>query len=150
MKEYKSNIPEITLKYKSGNIKKVKIKSSADVAEYLRQMYDEDTLEITESCIVVFMNRANISTGWMKVSQGGIAGTIVDVRLILATALKCGASAIILSHNHQSNNMNPSEEDSRITKRVKEGATIMGICLLDHIIIGPDGDYYSFSDNGML
>lgn len=150
MKEYKSNIQEITLKYKSENIKKVKIKSSADVAEYLRQMYDEDTLEITESCIVVFMNRANISIGWMKVSQGGIAGTIVDVRLILATALKCGASAIILSHNHPSNNMKPSEEDKRITEKVKQGGAIMDIVLLDHIIIGSDGGYYSFGDEGML
>lgn len=150
MEEYKSTIPEITLKYKTGNIKKVKIRCSRDVADYLRLMYDADTLEISESAIVVFLNRANNSIGWIKISQGGISGTVMDVRLILATALKCGASGLILSHNHPSGNLDPSEADSKLTQRIKQSCELMEIQLLDHVILVPGEDYYSYADNGML
>jgi DNA repair protein RadC len=150
MKKYESNIPEITLKYKTGEIKKTKISSSSDAAECFRLMYDKDLLEIVESCIVLFLNRANESIGWMKVSQGGITGTIIDLRIVLATALKCGASGIILSHNHPSDNIKSSKEDENITHKLKIAGSFLDIQLIDHIIIGPGMDYYSFADEGML
>jgi len=150
MIEYKKTIPEITLKYKAGDIKKVYVKSSMDAAGYLRQMFDEDTLEVNETSVVVFFNRANVSMGWMKVSQGGISGTVVDVRLILAAALKCCASGLILAHNHPSGNTKPSDSDVRLTQKIKEAGTLMDIQLLDHLILTESGDYYSFADEGML
>jgi DNA repair protein RadC len=150
MKEYESYIPEITLKFKTGEIKKVQIKSSNDAADYMRLMYDADALEITESFIAMFLNRANNSIGWIKISQGGIAGTVVDVRLILATALKCGASGMIVAHNHPSGNLSPSDADIKITQKINKSGEIMDIKLLDHLIIVPGQDYYSFADNGML
>ena len=111
MKEYLTNIPELTLKYKSGLIKKVQIKSSKDAADYLRLMFEDDTMEISESVVVVYLNRSNNSIGWFKVSQGGISGTVIDVRLVLVTGLKCLASGMIICHNHPSGNTNPSESD---------------------------------------
>jgi DNA repair protein RadC len=150
MKEYESFIPEITLKYKTGEIKKAQIKSSSDAADYMRQMYDADALEITECFIAMFLNRANNSIGWIKISQGGIAGTVVDVRLILATALKCGASGMIVAHNHPSGNLSPSDADIKITQKINKSSEIMDIKLLDHLIIVQGQDYYSFADNGML
>ncbi|MCJ7820953.1 MAG: JAB domain-containing protein [Bacteroidales bacterium] len=150
MKEYLSHIPEITLKLKTGDIRKVQIKSSQDAADYLRLMYDEDTLEVSESVVVVYMNRSNNSIGWFKVSQGGISGSVIDVRLILATALKCLSSGMIICHNHPSGNTQPSDADVRITQKLKEAGSLMDIQLLDHIILTPEGSHYSFADEGKL
>lgn len=150
MKEYMSNIPELTLKYKTGEIKKVQIHSSKDAADYMRQMFDEDIIEACESVVVVYLNRKNNSIGWFKVSQGGISGTVIDVRLVLATALKCLASGMIMCHNHPSGNTDPSESDQKITQKLKEAGATMDIQLLDHIILTPDGSYYSFADEDKL
>ena len=150
MKEYMSNIPELTLKYKTGEIKKVQVRSSKDAADYMRLMFDEDTIEACERVVVVYLNRKNNSIGWFKVSQGGISGTIIDVRLVLATALKCLASGMIMCHNHPSGNTDPSESDLKITQKLKDAGTLMDIQLLDHIILTPDGSYYSFADEGTL
>jgi len=150
MREYLTNIPELTLKYKSGDLKKVQIKSSKDAADYMRLMFDVDTIEACESVIVMYMNRSNNSIGWFKVSQGGISGTVIDVRLILATALKCLASGMIICHNHPSGNCSPSEADLKITQKLKESGTIMDIQLLDHLILTPEGGHYSFADEGKL
>jgi DNA repair protein RadC len=116
----------------------------------MKLMFDADSMEIMESFIVLYLNRSNNSIGWLKVSQGGISGTVVDVRLVLATALKCGASGMIVSHNHPSGNTNPSDSDVRLTRKIKESGTIMDIQLLDHLILTESGDYYSFADEGML
>ena len=150
MKEYLTNIPELTLKYKSGLIKKVQIKSSKDAADYLRLMFEDDTMEISESVVVVYLNRSNNSIGWFKVSQGGISGTVIDVRLVLVTALKCLASGMIICHNHPSGNISPSDADVKITQKLKEAGNLMSVQLLDHIILTPDGGYYSFADEGKL
>jgi DNA repair protein RadC len=85
----------------------------------------------------------------MKHSTGSISQTVVDPRLIVGTALKCGASAIILSHNHPSGNSFPSSQDKVITKKVQEGCSFFGILLMDHIILTEDS-YYSFGDEGAL
>ncbi|MHB8131104.1 MAG: JAB domain-containing protein [Mobilitalea sp.] len=146
---YKSNIPEITLKLKKGETLKRQIKSSKDAEEIFRQIWDIDSLPIYESFIVIFLNRSNGTIGWIKLSQGGISGTVTDVRLILSTALKCLASGMIVCHNHPSGNLNPSESDNKITLKIKEGGNLLDIQLLDHIILTED-EYYSFADNGII
>ena len=149
MKTYKADTPEITLKYKSSGVKKTKITNSQDSYELFKQMYDGDTLEYCESSVVIYLNRANNSIGWQKISQGGLSGTVVDVRIILGTALKCGASLIILSHNHPSGNLFPSAADDKLTKQIYEAGKIMEIQLLDHLIITTDG-FYSYADQGKI
>ena len=96
------------------------------------------------------MNRANTVLGIMKVSKGGISGTVTDVRLILQAAIKTNASGTIACHNHPSGNLQPGELDQAITQKIKDSALLMDIQLLDHIIICADEDYYSFIDNGSL
>ena len=149
MKTYKTVLPEITLRYKAGTEFKTKITSSKDAYELFMKFYDEDIFELTESVIVLFLNRNNTTIGWMKHSVGGQTSTIIDKRLILITALKCGAIGIILSHNHPSGNLKPSDTDIKITKELKEGGRLLDISLLDHIIITTDG-YFSFADEGTL
>jgi len=150
MKQYAdSTLPEITLQLKKNETISAVIRNSTDVADIMRQIWDKDSLEIFESVMVVFLNRANKTIGWMKVSQGGLSGTVVDNRLILATALKGLAQGIILCHNHPSGNTQPSENDGKMTRKLKEACELLDIALLDHIILTADG-YYSFADNGMI
>ena len=149
MKTYKENLPEITLKYKSGEQKKVKITKSKDSFDVMRLFFDQDTLELTESVIALFLNRSNNTIGWIKISQGGISGTVIDIRLVLATALKCAASGIIMAHNHPSGNKQPSHNDITITNKLKDAGNIMDIRLLDHLII-TESEYYSMADEGLI
>jgi DNA repair protein RadC len=97
---------------------------------------------------VLLLNSANKIIDKVKISQGGISGTIVDVRLILQPAIIKSASAIIVCHNHPSGNTEPSNEDKKITEKIKAAAEIFNIRFLDHIIIG-DKKYFSFSDHGI-
>lgn len=146
METYKTAIPEITLKYKTGEQKKIKIGSPRDTYNILKILYDEDIVELLEICIIIFLNRANATIGWMKVSQGGLTSTVIDPRLILGTALKCAASGIIVSHNHPCKQLNPSIADFSETDKLKKACELFDITLFDHIIYTPDG-YYSFADH---
>ena len=101
-------MPEITLKYKKGNTEKVKIGSSKDCFDVFMKFYDQDTIEINESVIVLYLNSANNTIGWHKHSSGGATQTVIDIKLIMITALQCGAKSIILSHNHPSGATRPS------------------------------------------
>jgi DNA repair protein RadC len=98
---------------------------------------------------VVFLNRSNKIIDKQKISQGGISGTVTDVRIILKMAIEKFATSLILCHNHPSGNNKPSDADITITKKIKESGILMDITLLDHLII-TDGNYYSFADEGLL
>lgn len=98
---------------------------------------------------LIYLNRSNRVISRLKISQGGISGTITDVRLIMKKALELLASSIIICHNHPSGNKEPSEADKRITAKIKEASGYFDISLLDHLIITDNG-YYSFADSGIL
>ena len=84
-----------------------------------------------------------------KVSQGGIAGTIIDVRIVMKAAIENLASSIILAHNHPSGSLSPSDSDLEITKKIKAAGVVMDIPVLDHLIVTSSA-YYSFADEGKL
>jgi DNA repair protein RadC len=73
-----------------------------------------------------------------------------DVMLQLQYAIKSNVNAIIIFHNHPSGNVQPSESDIAITRKIKESGIVMDIQLLDHLIIVPEGSYYSIADEGIL
>ena len=85
----------------------------------------------------------------MKLSQGGVSGTVTDVRMVMKRAVEYLASGIIVCHNHPSGNLNPSESDNKITLKIKDAGALLDIQLLDHLII-TDKEYYSFADNGLI
>ena len=149
MKEYKTMLPEITLTYKTGEQKKVKITSADDSNKLFRELYDFDTIELNEKSIVLFLNQANNTIGWLLLATGGISGCVIDPRLVLATALKCNATGIIISHNHPSGKVDPSEDDKKLTSKIKDACDIMMIRFIDHIIITVDS-FYSFANEGTL
>jgi len=98
---------------------------------------------------ILFLNRANRVTGRMKISQGGVSGTVTDVRIVMKKAIESLASGLVICHNHPSGNNSPSDSDIRITQKIKEAGALMDIQLLDHLIV-TGKDYYSFADNGAL
>ncbi len=83
-------------------------------------------------------------------SSGGITGTLVDLRILFAVALKTLATSIIVCHNHPSGNLKPSHSDVILTNKIKKASELLDIKLLDHIIITPSQEYFSFSDDGIL
>lgn len=122
------------------------IRSSKDVADIFQPILSD---LLHEEFWILFLNRSNKVITQMKLSQGGISGTVTDVRIVMKKAIECLASGIIVCHNHPSGNLNPSESDSKITQKIKDAGSLMDIQLLDHLIIS-DKDYYSFADNGVL
>jgi len=125
---------------------KTVITSSSDVYNYFRPL----VVDIAhEEFWVLFLNRSNKVIDQYKLSQGGIAGTVIDVRLILKRAIELLASSIIVCHNHPSGNNKPSENDKAITSKIKIASDQLDIQLLDHIIIA-DNSYFSFADEGII
>lgn len=127
-------------------INRQKISSSKDAFSFFHSLLCDLT---HEEFWVLILNRSNQVIDKVRISQGGISGTIIDTRLILKYAIEKLASGLILCHNHPSGNIQPSEPDKRITDKIKTAATFMEINLLDHLIIA-DKNYYSFADEGLL
>ena len=94
----------------------VKITTPDQAADFIRQFYFDD-IEIFESFFILLLNQGNKTIGYAKISQGGIAGTVVDVRIIAKYAVESLAVSVILAHNHPSGNLKPSEADLTITKK---------------------------------
>ena len=102
-----------------------------------------------EECWVMYLNRANKLISKERLSIGGVSATVVDVKIIIKTALEKLASSLILVHNHPSGNSKPGENDKVQTKILKEAAALFDISLLDHLIIAGD-EYFSFADDGII
>lgn len=98
---------------------------------------------------IILLNRANKVIKTVCISQGGISGTVTDIRLIMRASVEVLATGIILCHNHPSGNLKPSEQDIQITHRIRDAGQIFEIPVVDHIIVSESG-YYSFADEGML
>lgn len=125
------------------------IKSSADSYKLLREIWDDNKIDIQEEFKVLFLNRGNRVTGVYDASTGGICGTVADPRLILAAALKSLAVSLILAHNHPSGNLKPSRADEELTLKIKHAAHFHGITVLDHIVLTEER-FFSFTDEGLL
>ncbi|HSO77172.1 MAG TPA: DNA repair protein RadC [Bacteroidales bacterium] len=122
------------------------IRSSADVFNIFSPLMEDLP---HEEFWILFLNRANKVLGRMKISQGGVSGTVTDVRIVMKKAIETLASGIVICHNHPSGNNSPSDADIRITQKIKEAGALMDIQLLDHLIICGKS-YYSFADNGAI
>jgi len=139
---------ELRAKKTPTNFEKVKIVSSKDAFKVISQFYFDD-IDIFESFFILCLNRNNQTIAYAKISQGGVSGTVVDIKLIAKYAIDCLASSVILAHNHPSGNLKPSPEDIKITERAREALKILDIKVLDHVILTSDG-YYSFGDEGII
>ena len=125
---------------------KNKITQSKDVFELFQPIIGDLP---HEEFWILLINRSNRIIEKIKISQGGVTGTVIDVKIILKQALEKLASSVILCHNHPSGNRNPSKADNTITNKLKQAAQLMDIQVLDHIIVA-DIEYFSYADEGKL
>lgn len=122
------------------------IKSSKDAFNYLYSFMADLP---HEEFWILLCSHSNRIIDKQLIGRGGLASVVVDPKIIMRYALDTFASAIVLCHNHPSGNLKPSNEDIKLTKKVKDAAQFFDIKVLDHIIIG-DMNYYSFADEGIL
>ncbi len=137
-----------SLKKNITEFEQIKITNSKDSADFIRKFYSDD-LEIFESFFLLLLNRNNNTIGYAKISQGGITGTVVDVKIVAKYVVDSLASAVVLCHNHPSGNLKPSNADKDITDKIKKVLTLMDTTVLDHIILTADS-YFSFADEGLI
>lgn len=127
-------------------IDKVRVNSSKQAYEYIKAVLTD--LPHEEFWIII-LNRANKIICKQLIGRGGVSQTTADIKVIFKLAIDKLASAIILAHNHPSGNLSPSQSDLNLTKKVVEGAQLLDIKVLDHLIVG-DGEYVSFNDKGLM
>jgi DNA repair protein RadC len=152
MKTQQTTISEVRLVYRT-KVKasdRLQVKCSKDAFEIFMEGWDPDSIEHVEEFKLMLLNGSNRILGISSLSKGGTTGTVVDVKLLLQYTIKVNAYAIILCHNHPSGSLQPRDADLEITRKVDGSAKIMDVQLLDHLIIVPEGKYYSMQDEGRL
>ena len=125
---------------------KNKISKSQDAFEIFHSLMGDLPYE---EFWLLLLNRANRVIKKVKISEGGISGTVVDPKKIFQICLEQHATSILLGHNHPSGTVTPSEADNKITKKIKDCGLLLDVAVLDHIIVGDDR-FYSFADEGAL
>lgn len=144
-------ISEIGIYYKSKVPYRDRISiNSPDMAyEVLKRAWDQNKIELLEEFKILLVDNKSNCLGIVDIASGSINSCIVDPRLLFSAALKARASGIILAHNHPSGNVFPSENDKKLTEKIRQGAEILNIAILDHLIVSPH-NYYSFAEKGLI
>ena len=150
-----------------GKVKAVKIKASLDLGYRLLPLIPSKTLSLSSSAAafsvlkpvliglaheefwVLYLDNAHVVLERSLLGKGGFTATVVDIRLVLQQALKWGATAMIVAHNHPTGNLTPSGADKTLTLKLKDAAKLLDMVLLDHIIVGKN-EYFSFADQQLL
>lgn len=150
--EFITNVAEISIKYnyKVKAKDRVKAADSNKLAEAFFSVFDKGNIEVQETAYCAILDRKCAIIGIIKIGEGNDAATIMNIDKAFQAAILCNGCCIALCHNHPSGNLNPSSEDKRITNQFKQASLCLGKKLIDHIIISPDGDFYSFNDNGLI
>lgn len=145
------NVSEIKVSFKP-RIKaeeRITVRSSKDAFRAFLFKWNDGLINYQEEFKVMLLNNANHVLGILDLAKGSMDAVSVDLKILLATALKASARKIILAHNHPSGNLNPSSADKQLTIQIKEASKLLDIQVCDHLIITND-DYYSFADNGEI
>lgn len=147
----KTNISEISLNYKRKvkASERPKVYCSRDAEKLFRENWSDLTINLFEEFKILLLDRNNSCMGIMLISRGGVSGTLVDAKLVFASALKTRSCAIILGHNHPSGNVKPSQADISLTNKLVKGADYLDLKILDHIILS-DVNYTSFADDNLV
>jgi hypothetical protein len=147
-KPLKPFVPEIKIRMNKGKPFDVnKVASSKEVYEILKRIYGRNPIQ--ENFVMLLFNRANKLKGYYKHTIGSTSATIVDIPMLIGLATKALAQGIVISHNHPSGTLAPSDPDRELTKSISQALKTVKINLLDHLIYTNDG-YYSFADEGAL
>jgi DNA repair protein RadC len=133
-------------RHAAAALEKTVIKTSADIAQYMRTRIKDFGYEVFA---VLFLNKANKINHFEIISRGGLTGTVADPRVIFKIALEQEATSLVLCHNHSSGNLRPSKADEELTQKIKTAARYLDIQVMDHLIVSEEG-YFSFADGGLL
>lgn len=144
-------VAEVELVYRNrtrpeDRIRVVQSKTANDV---LREHWDDNKLELVEQFKILLLDRSSRCLGVSDIATGGVHHCLIDAKLVFATALKARASQLILAHNHPSGNLQPSQNDIDLTKTLSNGAKLLDMKVIEHLILTRQG-YYSFADNGLI
>ena len=147
-----ANLGEVTVgyKYNSSLQNRPKITDVKMAHEIIMRMMDMNKIGLQEQIVVLYLNQANLVIGSSNAFTGGLTGSVVDIRIIIATALNLMATGVIIAHNHPSSNLKASTQDITLTKKLKTALSYMDINLLDHLIVTPENEYLSMSNEGLL
>ena len=144
-------IPRVRTSFSSKvpDHQRVQITNSDDAVDVLRAKWHRNKIQHVEEFKIILLNRANRVLGVADISLGGVAGCVADPKIIFQIAISANACGLILSHNHPSGNLKASDQDYKLTFKLKEAGLLLDLPILDHIILTKDG-HLSFADNGML
>src|SRR6266436_6679851 len=146
-------------KLKTFSVSLVCVKKNFPVGAPTRSAEDEErvarliysTLDADkEHFVLLSLNNKNRVNGFKVISTGSLTASLVHPREVWRAALHLCAAAVVFIHNHPSGEPQPSQEDIEITRRLKETGEMLGIRVLDHVVIGDQERFFSFSDRGML
>jgi len=140
-------VGEIVVDYVRKVKPTTKITSSEMAYQQFKKLFNR--INYRESFYMIPMDRLAFMLGWVRISEGGISGTVVDSKIIFQHALMAHASSFIIAHNHPSGNINPSNADKKLTQVIKKAGEYLGLPLNDHLILS-DHSYFSFSDEGLI
>ena len=144
----KTKVNEVKITYKPFFT--YKVQNSQDIVNYLRSIKDfKNLINIQESVVAVFLNRKNMIICHQVISRGSITESLVDLRILFCTALKCLATNLVVSHNHPSGNLRYSESDKKLKNEIINAGKFFQIQLTDFIIL-TDSGYTSFADEDIL
>ena len=151
MKTNETYLNELSITYNKKLFSDITIKNSNTTELVVREIYKQTSseIELKEYFFIILLNRANEVIGYHKISEGGICATLVDIRIAFAIALKSLAVGMILTHNHPSGNLKPSEQDLKLTKDFRKAGDLFDIKVFDHIIITANS-YCSLLDEGLM
>ena len=121
-----------------------KIRHPCDILPFLRHY----SVRKQEQFMCISLNGAHEISAIRVVSVGTLTHTLVHPREVFADPLADRAAAVILAHNHPSGRLEPSADDLTLTQRLCEAGRLLGIEVLDHIIVSPNGEYLSFIEAG--
>jgi DNA repair protein RadC len=144
-----NSVPKISLKKTKSKFEKLQIITIESAYEYCKNFYFDD-IELYESFFLLLLNQGNYTIGFVKISQGGISGTVVDPVLVAEYAIESLSKKVILCHNHPSGNLKPSSSDIEITKKIASGLKLFDISVVDHLIITSENKYFSMMENGLI
>lgn len=146
---FKVNEVQIVYRNKIPYQHRIQIRSSATAYEILLASWDQNRLELIEQFKILLLDQQNNCLAISEIATGGTSACLADPKVIFATALKTRAAGIILAHNHPSGNLQPSEADKALTRKLKDGGRLLDIAILDHLIVTPR-NYRSFADDGLM
>jgi len=150
MQERGKSIKELVVKYRTAYDYKppvgLEVRNPESIAEAFKDMAEESQEVLT----ALFLNGRNVLQSFRRVHTGAVTESLADPGVILRDCLLAGCVGLVVMHNHPSGNTRPSVQDKRVAEHLEKACEYLNIKLIDFMIIGDEGQFYSFAEGGLL